>query len=61
MSRKTITLTLKKGEGDLRVSQEEIEEMVPDADFNFTLLILRDGRKVFVKGPVKEIEEKLAG
>lgn len=54
------TFTLKEGEsGEIELRSEDIEEIVPDADFRFSLLILKNGDKHFVSGTKDEIEEKL--
>lgn len=48
------------GAAKLSVADEEILEMIPDADMRFTLLILKDGSKHFVKGTEQEIRNLLA-
>lgn len=54
------TFTLKEDEsGEIVVSGEDIAEIVPDADFRFSLLILKNGDKHFVTGTKEEIEDKL--
>nr|WP_295926791.1 hypothetical protein [uncultured Dyadobacter sp.] len=37
------------------VALEEVLEVVPDADFRFSLLILHDGQKIFVCGTKEEV------
>ena len=44
---------------EIRVFKDEVEEIIPDADFRFSLVILRNGDKHFVFGTKKEIEEEL--
>lgn len=39
----------------IAVSADDVSEMVPDADMRFTLLILKDGTKHFVKGTEQQI------
>ncbi|REA56121.1 hypothetical protein DSL64_27240 [Dyadobacter luteus] len=48
------------GATKLAVADEEILEMIPDADMRFTLLILKDGSKHFVKGTEQEIRNLLS-
>lgn len=48
------------GAAKLAVADEEILEMIPDADMRFTLLILKDGSKHFVKGTEQEIRNLLS-
>jgi len=40
-------------------SMEEIEEIVPDADMRYSLVILKNGDKHFVCGTEMEIREEL--
>ena len=44
---------------DIKVLKEDVREIVPDADFRFSLLILKDGSKHFICGTKQEVEEKL--
>ncbi|MCF0065202.1 hypothetical protein MUK70_05940 [Dyadobacter chenwenxiniae] len=53
------TFILKDDSSEIVVRNEDIEEIVPDADFRFSLLILKSGDKHFVSGTKEEIEEKL--
>lgn len=48
-----------EGSGEIALQGDDIKEIVPDADFRFSLLILNNGDKHFVKGTKEEIEEKL--
>lgn len=41
------------------IGREEVEEIVPDADFRFSLIILKDGRKLFVCGTKEELVREL--
>jgi len=44
---------------EIRIYKDEVEEIIPDADFRFSLVILRNGDKHFVFGTKKEIGEEL--
>ncbi|WP_254561001.1 hypothetical protein [Dyadobacter diqingensis] len=44
---------------EISLSKSEIQEIIPDADFRFSLLILKSGDKHFVIGTESEIKEKL--
>ena len=44
---------------EVEVSKNDIQEIVPDADFRFSLIILSSGEKYFVCGSEREIREKL--
>ena len=53
-------LKLKDDESsEILIHKNEVEEIVPDADFRFSLVILKNGDKHFVHGTKKEIREKL--
>ena len=55
-----VTFTLKEDESqEINIQPDEIEEIVPDADFRFCLLILKNDDKHFVTGTKQEIEAKL--
>ena len=55
-----VTFTLKEDEqGEIAVRSEDIAEIVPDADFRFSLLILKNGDKHFVCGTKEGIENKI--
>ena len=41
------------------IAREEVEEVIPDADFRFSLVILKDGRKLFVCGTKEELVREL--
>lgn len=61
MTRKSV-FKLKENEAEtVEVAREEVEEIVPDADFRFSLIILKDGRKIFVCGTKEEIVRDLNG
>ncbi|MCF0069381.1 hypothetical protein LZD49_02800 [Dyadobacter sp. CY261] len=51
-----------KDEDSLTVefSGDEIDEIVPDADMRFSLVILRNGEKHFVEGTEQEIRDALS-
>jgi hypothetical protein len=58
----TATFQLKEDDSQtVQVLPAEIEEIVPDADFRFSLLMLKDGRKIFVAGTESEIRSRLNG
>lgn len=40
------------------VSRHEVQEIIPDADFRFSLIMLKDGRKYFVCGTLAEVEQE---
>jgi hypothetical protein len=44
---------------EVRIHKDEVEEILPDADFRFSLIILKNGDKHFVCGIEKEIWEEL--
>jgi hypothetical protein len=44
----------------IEILADEVEEIVPDADFRFSLLILKNGDKHFVCGTKQEITEQLS-
>jgi len=44
---------------EISLSESDIDEIIPDADFRFSLLILKSGDKHFVFGTESEIREKL--
>ena len=53
-------LKLKEDEfSEIRIYKDEVEEIIPDADFRFSLVILKNGDKHFVYGIEKEIREEL--
>ena len=43
----------------VEISKNDIQEIVPDADFRFSLIILSSGEKYFVCGSEREIREEL--
>jgi len=55
-----VTFALKEDETqEVVLLPDDIDEIVPDADFRFCLLILKNGEKHFVTGTKQEIEAKL--
>jgi hypothetical protein len=57
---KSMIFQTKEGEPrTVRFKSDEIEEIIPDANMHFSLVILKDGNKHFVQGTVQEIREKL--
>lgn len=44
----------------IRFSLKEVDEIVPDADFRFSLVILKNGEKHFICGTEGQIREQLA-
>jgi hypothetical protein len=44
---------------EIEISSEEVEEIVPDADFRFCLVILKNGDKHFIYGTEAEVLEEL--
>ena len=46
-------------EEEVEISGGQVEEVVPDADFRFSLVILKTEEKYFVLGSKREICEEL--
>lgn len=44
---------------EVEIVKEQVEEIVPDADFRFSLIILKTDEKYFVLGSKSEICEEL--
>lgn len=44
---------------EIMIQKDEVEEIIPDADFRFSLIMLKNGDKHFVYGTKKEISEEL--
>ncbi|WAC15379.1 hypothetical protein [Dyadobacter pollutisoli] len=44
---------------EIEIFPEEVDEIVPDADFRFSLVILKNGDKHFIYGTENEVLEKL--
>lgn len=58
MTTKT-TFQLKEGQSEtISIAREEVAEIIPDADFRFSLIILQDGQKHFVCGTIEEVNEQ---
>jgi hypothetical protein len=54
-----VTFTLKEDDSqEISIRPDEVAEIVPDADFRFCLLILKNEEKHFVTGTKQEIEAK---
>ncbi|MCF2517489.1 hypothetical protein [Dyadobacter sp. CY351] len=53
------SFNLKEYSSEIVINSTDIEEIVPDADFRFSLLVLKNGEKHFVAGTKEEIENKL--
>ncbi|MCF2489386.1 hypothetical protein [Dyadobacter sp. CY347] len=53
------SFTLKEDSSEIVINGTDVEEIVPDADFRFSLLVLKNGEKHFVTGTKEEIESKL--
>lgn len=49
----------KEDGSEIEISKEDVEEVVPDADFRFSLVSLVNGEKHFVVGTEDEVWEKL--
>ncbi|WP_353719974.1 hypothetical protein [Dyadobacter sp. 676] len=50
---------LKEGQSEtVRIAREDVQEIVPDADFRFSLIILKDGAKHFVCGTLEEVNQQ---
>ncbi|GGH26147.1 hypothetical protein GCM10007423_10940 [Dyadobacter endophyticus] len=50
---------LKEDEAEtVRINRNEVQEIVPDADFRFSLIMLKDGRKYFVCGTLEELDQE---
>lgn len=57
---KTGVFKLKENDSEeIEISGDDIEEIVPDADFRFSLVILNNGDKHFICGTEKEVREQL--
>ncbi|ACT92884.1 hypothetical protein [Dyadobacter fermentans] len=41
----------------VRIGRDEVQEIIPDADFRFSLIMLKDGRKYFVCGTLEEVDQ----
>ena len=50
---------LKDDTVEVEISKNDVQEIVPDADFRFSLIILSSGEKYFVYGSEREIREEL--
>ncbi len=59
MKRKSRFQLKEDGAGTVDIARQEIQEIVPDADFRFSLIILKDGQKHFVCGTKEEIIHQL--
>ena len=54
----TSTFKLKDDDSsEITIRQSDIQEIVPDADFRFSLIILKNGDKHFVCGTDQEIKD----
>jgi hypothetical protein len=49
---------LKEDNEEVSIARSEVQEIIPDADFRFSLIMLKDGRKYFVCGTLDEVNEK---
>ncbi|WP_171037867.1 hypothetical protein [Dyadobacter luticola] len=56
-----MTFKIKDEEDTVDFSAEEVEEIIPDADMRFSLVMLKNGDKHFVEGRESEIREQLFG
>lgn len=53
------TLPLKEDDKQfISIDRDEIEEIIPDADFRFSLITMKDGHKYFVCGTLDEINQQ---
>ncbi|MGV3604232.1 MAG: hypothetical protein ACO1N1_23620 [Dyadobacter fermentans] len=43
------------------IGRDEVQEIIPDADFRFSLIMLKDGRKYFVCGTLEEVDQTFKG
>jgi uncharacterized protein YlzI (FlbEa/FlbD family) len=59
MSNKGALFHQKDDDSEIRIEKNEVEEVIPDADFRFSLITLVDGHKYFVSGTEDEVWEKL--
>lgn len=50
---------ISKDDVTIRLSVDEIVEIVPDADMRYSLVILKDGSKHFVTGTERQIRRSL--
>lgn len=57
---KGVSFRLKEDDSSqIEIRRDEVEEIVPDADFRFSLVILKNGDKHFIFGTQGEILEEL--
>jgi hypothetical protein len=59
MTRKGIFNLKENDTEEIAISADEISEIVPDADFRFSLVILQNGEKHFICGTENQVREKL--
>lgn len=53
------TFQLKEDDSQaVTIERDEVQEIIPDADFRFSLIMLKDGRKYFVCGTLEEIGQE---
>jgi uncharacterized protein YlzI (FlbEa/FlbD family) len=50
---------LKEDGSEIEIDQNDVEEIIPDADFRFSLISLVNGEKYFIVGTEDEVWEKL--
>ncbi|NIJ52801.1 hypothetical protein [Dyadobacter arcticus] len=56
----TALFNLKEDDSEeILIDAQDVEEIVPDADFRFSLVILKNGEKHFICGTEAEIRQKL--
>ncbi|MCE7064943.1 hypothetical protein [Dyadobacter sp. CY326] len=54
------TFTLKEDDSqEIEIQARDVAEIVPDADFRFCLIVLKNEEKHFVAGTKQAIQEKL--
>ncbi|MGX5854390.1 hypothetical protein ACWKW6_12120 [Dyadobacter jiangsuensis] len=46
-------------EQTVNIEKRQVQEIIPDADFRFSLIILKDGSKHFVCGTMEEVTKEL--
>lgn len=50
---------LKEEGSEIKIDKNQVEEVIPDTDFRFSLISLVNGEKYFVVGTENEVWEKL--
>ncbi len=59
MAKQGAIFELKEDGSEIEIDKDSVEEVIPDADFRFSLISLVNGEKYFVAGTEDEVWEKL--